>query len=206
MLEQLIPISEFVHNNSLWANFFIIIGVILEGEFVMIFSGILAHLGVLSLYDVLIYSYVGAIFKAILWYSVGGTIKKKYPNGTILTFIENKVLYFIPNIKVKPFWSIFVSKFIYGVGHMTLLFSGIMKLNRMLYMRAEAISSVFWVIGMVFLGYFFSHTAFTISHSIRKSFIIIILFIIGFILLERIIMVIIELARGKKKISDNNVN
>lgn len=205
MMNQLEPISHFIGDHVLWANFFIILGVVIEGEFVMIFAGILAHLGILPLFDVLLYSYVGAIFKAISWYSFGNWLNIKFPGRKFFSFVERKVMYFIPQVKEKPFWSIFISKFIYGVSHLTLLFSGIMKINRRVYMKAEAISSVFWVIGMVFLGYFFSHTAFGISHNIRKAFIIILLFVLGFILLERIIMVLIELVRGKDKIDNNSL-
>lgn len=202
-MNQLEPISHFIGDHVLWANIFIILGVVIEGEFVMIFAGVLAHLGMLPLFDVLLYSYVGAIFKAISWYSFGNWLNIKFPGRKFFSFVERKVMYFIPQVKEKPFWSIFVSKFIYGVSHITLLFSGIMRINRRVYMKAESISSVFWVVGMVFLGYFFSRTAFGISHSIRKAFIIILLFVLGFILLERIIMVLIELARGKDKIDNN---
>lgn len=198
-MHSITTISHFVEMHDFWATILLIIGVVIEGEFILIIAGILAHLGGLSLFEVLFFGYVGSVLKTITWYMLGGWLKKRYPDSSLLLYIEKKVLAILPRFKQRPFWSIFVSKFIYGINHFTLIFAGYMNINRKIYFKAEYISSVFWVLGLLMLGFFFSHAAFGISHDIRKFTIVIIGFILGFIILQKIISFIYELVEEYAK-------
>lgn len=167
------------------------LGIVIEGEFFLIFSGILTHLHVFDIALVLPVIICAALVKTIIWYRVGRYIHKKVHNK-YLQVIERKVLAFLPSFKNEPFWSIFSSKFIYGINHFVLIFSGIVGVPFKKYMLAEIYAGVFWLTGYFSLGYFFSYTAFSITKNIRLAFLILIGLIISVFILQKIISIVID--------------
>src|SRR6185436_1912707 len=152
-------ISHFVHAHQFWAHIFLLVGVVVEGEFVLVVAGIVAHLKGFPFYEAFIFGSLGALAKTVIWYSIGLGMSKKYPNSKFFRYISGKVHSFLPQFKRQPFISIFISKFIYGINHFTLVFSGYTKIKLATYMKAEILSSLLWVPGLLSIGYFFSHTA-----------------------------------------------
>ena len=191
-------LTHFVQNYEVLAYFVIFFGMVLEGELVVIFSGILVHLGALPMIPVLGLAYAGCAVKSISWYYMGVKFASLFSKNKFFSYMEKRIHYFLPYFKKKPFWSVFLSKFIYGINHLTLIFSGYTKINFKTYFKAELYSSVIWLIGVFSLGYFFSYAALGVSKDIRKFTIIILLFILGFILLEKLIAFLIEIFEDLK--------
>lgn len=176
--------------HEILAYFLLFLGVFIEGEFVLILAGIIVHLGGLNLSWVLGISLLGAYSKSIIWYFLGYFLGNKYPNSRFFKYLEKRVLNFFPHLKEKPFWSIFASKFIYGIpgiNHFLLAFVGYMRIKFSYYLKAEFSSSTIWVFLMTLLGYFFSYTALGISREFKNFILIILAFTIGFFILEKII-------------------
>jgi membrane-associated protein len=93
----------------------------------------------------------------------------------------------VPQFKEKPFWSIFISKFIMGAHTTVVLFSGFERINFEKYLKAEILACIIWAPGLIFLGYFFSYTAIHVSHEIWKFSLIVILLVLLFIILDKIL-------------------
>lgn len=186
-------IVKLIENHQSLAYVILFLGVIVEGEFVLIISGILAHLGAINILGILPLVFFGAITKTISWYYLGFFLNKFLPKNKLVKFLEKKVFYFLPNFRGKPFWSIFISKFIIGVNHIVLVLAGFFKVKFKTYFKAEFFSSILWVPIMFFLGYFFSYTALSLTKDLRKFIIIVALFIFGFLILEKIITFFYEL-------------
>ena len=88
----------------------------------------------------------------------------------------------MPHFNQKPFWSIFISKFIFGVNSMVIVFSGYEKIDFKKYLKAEISATIIWAPLLLSLGYLFSFTALNVSREIwRFSFVILILTIIFFL-------------------------
>jgi membrane protein DedA with SNARE-associated domain len=191
-------LTHFADGYAFLAYVLLFVGVVLEGELVMILAGILAQIGALSMPMVLGISFGAALVKTISWYQLGYLLNKKYSENKFLKYLERRVLYLFPYFKEKPFWSIFVSKFIYGINHFTLILAGFLKINFKTYFKAELYSSILWVLVMTGLGYFFSQTALGFSKDIHRFSLIILLFIIGFVFLEKIIAFLFELFEESK--------
>ena len=119
---------------------------------------------------------VAAFCKMFLGYNFGAYLGRKYPDSGFLKYIERKIIYFLPHFREKPFWSIVLSKFIYGVNNAALIFAGYAKANFKTYLKAEMLSSLVWLGAMLWLGLFFSSTALSISHSFDNFILLIILF------------------------------
>lgn len=197
MLEKLssVRFQGIIEHYIVLAYIILFVGVIIEGEFFLILAGILTHMKVFKLDMVIPIIILASFVKTILWYQVGSAIKNKTKNR-FTHYIQKKVLDIMPHFKEKPFWSIFISKFVYGLNHLVLVFSGMIDVHFKKYFLAEISASLFWLSVYFGLGYFFSHTAFSLTRNIRLGFLIIIGFIIILFIAQRVISVVIDLFGG----------
>ena len=184
--------EKLVTMHPLWSYGIILIGMILEGDVVIVVSGVLSHVGVLHIVPTLSMIILGAVLKTIGWYSLGLLIKRMFPQSKVLKYIERKVLYLLPHFSTKPFWSVFTSKFMYGLNHAVMIFSGYTGISFRQFAKAEIISTFFWIVLLFPLGLFFSYAAFSFTHDLRFVLLIIFGFIFGVLLLHRFLGQIIE--------------
>lgn len=191
-MELIRVLEHFAQNNELISYALISIFVIIEGEFTLIASGILAYIGAFNLPSVFVFAGIGAFFKPFVGYWMGGLLVKYFPESRFLKYIEKKILRIFPTIHEKPFWSIFTSKFIYGINNLTLIFAGYIKLPFRKFILSELLSTFFWYSGLISIGYFFSRTAFSLTRDVRKVSLIILACIIGFVIIERFIVFLFD--------------
>lgn len=194
-------VRHFVEAHALYAYLLIVLGVILEGEVVVIFAGIFAYLGSLSFFVSLFSVLCGGCIRSCLGYLIGYYIHKHHSHKSLFSKIERRISYFLPNFDKKPFWSIFISRFfLLGIGWFTLMFSGYKKVPMKTYARAELSSLLVWSVGMMSLGYFFSFTALSISRDIRHVLGIILICFISFFILQNLIASMIEFLEDKNNL------
>ncbi len=192
-------IKEFalLHANLIYI--LIILGVIIEGEIAVIFAGIFAHLGSINIIVTICVILFGGIIKSIIGYSLGGYLQNHHSKSRFLVTIENKVHHFFPRFSKRPFWSIYLSRFLlFGIYWFALIFAGYKKTNLHIFVKAEIYSLISWTFVMLSLGYFFSLTAISISRNLRNFFGLIIIFFISFFILEKIIAFFINLFETEK--------
>ena len=207
MVITLSHIRHFVEMHADIAYMLITLGVIIEGEIVVVIAGIFANLGSLNIFVAFIATMIGGGTKSVLGYSLGYYLQKHHSGKPIINQAERRVNYFLPRFSEKPFWSILVSRFlILGLHWFSLIFSGYKKIKLRTFAEAELASLMLWSVSVLALGYFFSFTALSISRDIRKFIGIIFLFFIAFFILEKIIAFIIEFTGGKKKIEQDTTN
>jgi len=191
---QAVPfIIKFIQTHQYWANVLLFLGMMFEGEIILILAGILSHQHALRLEETVVIVSSAALMKTVAGYLIGDWVARRFPQSKFLRYIEKRILLLLPRFRERPFWSIFISKFIYGVNNATLVFAGYMKTNFRIYVRAELISTIIWLIGFLGLGYFFSFAAFSISHDIRQVVILILAFVVGFIFLQRLVSFLYDL-------------
>jgi membrane protein DedA with SNARE-associated domain len=188
--------TDFVVSHQFFAYTLLFLGMIFEGEIVLIFTGILLYIGALGFWPAYFFALAGLISKTFLAYSLGGLLSRKYPSSKILNYIKRKVLFIFPDFARKPFWHIFVSKFLSGFNNFTLIFSGFLNLNFRMYLRAELISNIIWMPLIITLGYFFGYAALAVTKEIKKFLLLIGIFIVGFIILEKAVTFVYEFMEG----------
>ncbi len=181
-----------VEHNQIFAYCFIFLVTIFEGEVIAISAGILILLGALNAWVVFLMILGGGIIKSFLGYFIGGVLNKRFNHNRFFQYIEKKVFSVMPHFEERPFWSIFVSKFLM-VNHLVIIFSGYKKINFKKYIQAEILSTIIWAISLVALGYFFSYAAFRISNKLSEFLLIVLLFIVGFFILEKIVSILYNL-------------
>lgn len=187
-------IKHFIEIHAIIIYIIIFLGVIIEGEIVVIFAGIFTFLGSINIFIALVSIISGGVVKSFLGYFIGFYLNKNHSHRPFVNKIENRISALLPRFKDRPFWSIFMSRFfLFGLGWFTLIFSGYRNIALRTYIKAESYSLVLWSIGIMTLGYFFGYTALSISRDVRHVLVLILVFFIGFFILEKLITFIFEL-------------
>ncbi|MEK7105050.1 MAG: VTT domain-containing protein [Patescibacteria group bacterium] len=180
-------LTTLVENHQILAYTVIFLGLIFEGEVVVITTGVLAYLGALDFTLSLVFIFTGSFVKTFVLYYLGEILNKKFSYNKFFQYIERRVLYFMPRFEQKPFWSIFLSKFIMGTNYLVILFSGYKKISLETFLKAEIISTIIWAPALLSLGFFFSQTAISISKEISKFSLVIFGLVIVFLLFDKIV-------------------
>jgi membrane protein DedA with SNARE-associated domain len=180
-------LKNLVENHQFLAYVVIFLGLIFEGEFVLICTGIITHLGALNFWVSLIFILAGGLSKTFIGYYLGRKMHEKWNHNKFLRYIEKRVFRLMPHFEKKPFWSIFISKFIMGVNYLVILFSGYTKVPLNTYLKAEVISTAIWAPGLLSLGFFFSYTALHVSREIYRFSLVVLLLLIAFFLFDKLV-------------------
>ncbi len=186
-------LSGIVENHQVLIYAIILLGIIFEGEFVIIFTGVLAHLGALNVFVAIIFILLGAFAKTFFGYALGQFLFKKFNHHRFFRYIQKRVYLLLPKFKTKPFWSIFISKFIIGANNVVIIFSGFEKINYKKYLKAEVLATVLWAPFLLSLGYIFSYTALQVSGEIWRFSMVVLVLVIMFILFDKLVSWIYEL-------------
>jgi len=191
---SILTIRHFVEIHAIIVYFVIFLGVIMEGEIVVIFAGIFSYLGSINIFVALIAIILGGVAKSSIGYVIGYFLNKYHSQNNFIKKIERRMFSFLPHFCDRPFWSIFISRFfIFGIGWFTIVFSGFKRIPLKIYVKAEAFSLLIWSILILALGFSFGYTALSISRDVRNFLGIILLFFILFFILEKVVAFIIEL-------------
>lgn len=186
MLEQSIyTFTLFVQDHRFLGYTILFFAMVVEGEVFLIVAGMLARLRALDFGDVLWISFSGVMLGDVLWYALGLLSARTKGLSFFTRLAEKSVLTFLPRFRDRPFSSIFLSKFIYGANHATLMLSGILRVKFPLFIKAELIASFVWVAIFSVVGFMFGHAALAVTHKASRFALITLFFVVGFILLQR---------------------
>ena len=180
-------LNHLIGNYQILAYLVIFLGLIFEGEIIVISTGVLASLGALNFWVALFFILAGGMVKTFGGYYLGGYLYEKYSKHNFFVYLERRVLYFMPRFQQKAFWSIFISKFVMGTNYLVILFSGYNKINLKTFLKAEILSTIIWAPALLYLGYFFSNTALSYTKEIGRFSLIILLLVVIFLVFDKII-------------------
>jgi len=68
-----------------------------------------------------------------------------------------------------------------------IIFAGFKKINYQEYLKAEISSTVIWAPLLLFLGFSFSYAALHISRDISRFSLVILIFVIGYVLFDKLV-------------------
>jgi membrane protein DedA with SNARE-associated domain len=199
-------LQHFVEMYAIGAYLLIFLGVIIEGEVVVILAGIFSHLGSINIFSAFIATVLGGVTKSTIGYTVGYYLEKHHSKRVFMQRTESKIAYFLPNFSRKPFWSIFISRFfILGLNWFALIYSGYKKVNLRTYIKAEVASLILWSVIMLALGSIFSYTALSVGRDVRKFLGLLLLFFIAFFIVERIVSFVLEIVTGVGRVIETEI-
>ena len=184
---------HLVEHHQILTYGIIYLGLIFEGEFFLICTGILTHLGALNFWFALLFVLLGGLSKTLIGYAIGEFLFKIFNHNKFFNYIQKKVYGILPSFKTKPFWSIFISKFIWGANNIVIIFSGYERINYRKFLKAEISATVIWAPVLLSIGYFFSYTALRVSHNIWKFLMVVLVLYIIFIIFDKLVSWLYEL-------------
>ncbi len=180
-------LRHLVEHNQAFVYCVMFLGLIIEGEFILISSGVFLHLGALDSYYSFLFMFLGVFSKTFLGYAIGLFINKNFYGNKFLDYIAKRILKLMPSFREKPFRSIFISKFIIGFNNIVVIFSGYEKVNFKTYLKAEFLSTIIWAPILVMIGYFFSYTAISASHELWHFSLIVLALVVIFIVFDNLL-------------------
>jgi membrane protein DedA with SNARE-associated domain len=184
-------LTRVIEHHQVLAYGIIFLGLIFEGEVVVMSIGILSHLGALNIWFALLFIILGALSKTFGGYALGKYLSNKYKHNGFFRYIQKRVYTLLPRFKTKPFWSI--SKFIWGANNIVILFSGYERIEYKKFLRAELLATLVWAPVLLSLGYFFSYTALSASRDVWKFLATVLILFIGFLLFDKLVSWLFEL-------------
>jgi len=154
-------------------------GMLVEGETFLMAYGILAHLKAFDWGDTFIIAFISVIISDIFWYHLGLFLKERFPNSKFLNISEKRVKKYFPDFENKPVKSLFMSKFIAGTNHATLMLVGLLKIDFKYFLKLQIIISFIWVTFFLTLGFFFGYAALNYSHRLERFFLMVVVLLIS---------------------------
>lgn len=185
-------INSFAQTHRYLGYVILFLGMLVEGETFLMAYGILTHLKAFDWGDAFIIAFAGVIFSDISWYYLGVFLKKRYPNSRFLNNIERRVKNYFPDFEKKPVKGLFMSKFIAGTNHATLMLAGFLKINFKYFLKLQIIISFIWVSVFLTLGFLFGFAALGYSHKFEKFILVALVLLISAKLLEQLLKYFFE--------------
>lgn len=183
---------NFIEEHRYLGYLVLFLGMIVEGEVLLMTAGILANLNALNLESVFVAAFLGVLANDIIWYHIGAYLKNNHGHRSLLQRAERKVKKLLPSAEKNPAYAIFISKFIAGLNHPTLIVLGFLKTNFKYFMKLQFFASLAWTLIFISLGFAFGHTAISVSRQVHVFVIFAVALMAAAILFERGIRYIIN--------------
>jgi membrane protein DedA with SNARE-associated domain len=171
---------------------------IFEGELFLAATGMLVGLRAFDPGDAFLFAFAGVLAGDLLWYWLGHYLQTHHSHRKFVDATIKKVHSILPGLEKNPAHVIFLSKFIYGLNHSTILVLGYLKINFKEFFKVQFLTSLTWSLLFLILGYLFGAAAITYAHSFNRFLLIIFVSILALVLLERVIRRYIEKKEHEK--------
>jgi len=141
--------------SATWLIYLLIfIGLILEGDAVLFAAFYLAQQGHLELEILIPVVFAGALTSDILWYKFGSFLEKK--SAFVRKQAERISRPIDRHLRKRPLSTIFISQFVFGLYHATIMRAGAIKVRFWPYFKTVFLSSIVWISLIGGLAYFSS--------------------------------------------------
>jgi len=145
LLSEIMP---FVASYGLWIVFF---GVMLEGTTMILVSGVLCYLGMLSFVEVVPVAIVGAVIGDQFWYFMGRYYAASFLARSAL--LKEKVEKLAPTVEKKASLLAFGGRFVYSGAIVFPLTLGVYKYDHKHFTLFDTIGVTLWSFTGILLGY-----------------------------------------------------
>ncbi|HUL00153.1 MAG TPA: VTT domain-containing protein [Nitrospirota bacterium] len=163
---------SFAEAHRYWGYGLIFFAMIFEGELFLVVTGMLARIQAFDFFDALFFTFSGVLSGDMLWYWTGRLLQSRYPTHRITAFVVHRVKKYLPTIDKNPFHVIFLSKFIYGLNHSTIVMLGLLKTPFGHFLRIQAVASCIWTLLFLTVGYIFGSVAITYTKRLQHFLLI----------------------------------
>ena len=188
---------HIVETHLYWGYVILFLAMLIEGELFLIAAGMMVSLHAFDLFDAYFFALAGVLTGDVLWYSAGRYLEHNHSENKYLSSVINRVLKSLPGIKKNPFRMIFLSKFIYGLNHSTILVLGYIKIEFMHFFKIQVLTSFLWTVIFFTIGYVSGEAALALTHRFDRLVMLTVFFLLSLLIAGRIIARVIEKRQPK---------
>jgi len=157
-----LPVFIQLHHLQHYIYFVMFLAMLADATFTVLAVMLLVSLGAVSLAPSLLVLLLGVFGEQLMFYGIG----RKFNRWPQLAAWVNKVAHpFDRHFYSRPFHTLFLSKFIYGLHRTTLMRAGMLRIPFLNFCRYAFYCSVAWLIVVAGIGY-----AFSASYEILKKY------------------------------------
>ena len=174
------------------------------GDGTLFASGFLIRLGYLKFWIIFPVTICGIFIRDLILYNVGQQYGEKFIEkyGKIFCITPQRFQAIKKRLKNSKGKTIFASKFIYGLNHITILAVGAAKIDFKKFFKLGLIAIVIWELIMIGLGFFLGHSFALLKKYIKDIGIFLLAIYIIFIAFEFLIRQKIKI-NGQENIRNN---
>lgn len=138
-----------------WGYVAVFLGSLIEGESVIFLAGFLAHEGCLSLYKIILVSFIGTLLADQVLYHIG----RHYGNQVLNRFpsFKPRAEKAFRLLKRYDSYFILVFRFIYGIRIISPIIIGSSGVDVKRFTILNVIAAIIWSVGSCVVAYFFAH-------------------------------------------------
>ncbi len=162
----------------------VFLGMTFGGEEVLIVLALFLNRGYLLFVPTFLAAYGGAITGDILWFMFGTRLVRI---GFLYRLSQRVAFLRTGAVKKHDVSVIFLSKFLYGLSHISLAHLGMNGERFFRFIRYDFIASALWIVIVGGIGYGFSITLFELKHFLRFFEISLLLALVLFYVIEHIV-------------------
>ncbi len=150
-----------------------------EGDVSLVVGGVLAHLGILGLPQVILAGSLGNLAGDLGWYAVGHHLRERIRTSRLYQRVGPRIERLAA--RLGP-WQLLAARVIYGTRNASMVFWGQYGLPLRRFIPIDALGCVIACTGFAFAGYLLGHGTASITGEVKR--------------LERLLLVAILLAGG----------
>lgn len=180
--------STILHYLNLYKPFdylLLFLGMMFEGDTFLFIASFLVHQGVLEIVPAAVIALWGIILGDNLWYSAG--LKLRNSRSILNQWSEKLAKPFDEHLIARPFKTIFIAKFIYGINRAIIFRAGVLKIKWSKLEESDILAALCWMAVISGLGYFSGASFSLIRHYFRYGETALLVIIIIFLVIEYLI-------------------
>ena len=165
-LNNMVSADFWIHLLETYKYWIVVAGALLEGEMVLILAGAAAYHGHMTLYMVMLISFLGAVFHDHMLFFIG----RKYGNKILnrQSKWQDRINKVVRLIHKYDRYFIMSFRFIYGIRTITPIVIGASPIKLSKYFSLVVISGAVWAILVSYIGYAFALALDTVIENFAK--------------------------------------
>jgi membrane protein DedA with SNARE-associated domain len=173
----------------------VLIGTAVEGDFTMVFAGVVANLGYFSFPVAVGVAALGAFIGDTCWYLLGRAHTTRFRSAR---FYRNVGPHVEKAARKLGVWQIVAARFVYGTRIASMLFWGLHGLTFPRFALVDAIGCIAAATAFVGLGYLIGNGADVILHQVKRFEFV----LLGALVVTVVVLVAIKYAAKRREASD----
>lgn len=160
-------------------------GMFIEGEIILLLSGVLIKAGAIRFFYTLIITFIAVALHDIAYWYIGKKLFQ-FHQTKFLWFKIDKFLPLLHKIKKREGFYVFVSKFIWNTNRFVLISLGYLNTPLEKFLKYSLAAAFFWPLTLISLGFMFAEQTELLRQNLKIATVSVIIFVAAIMILGEI--------------------